>query len=300
MLLLPCRLFERCSPYDQTKKSCARLRRAREHADSSASDKQLPGGIGNQNGLLGRYYMDHPRAVFGRVKLTKKIKLDHLLGMPVKGGKMQLGIAFSDKIQAREGLLNNYLTLEPCYSMGSMELYESFVKLMKRLLRKGYSGKRFDFKNREMAEVPEMIYLLTPKEMLSHSMYYTYYKYSRIAKNVFTNLTHLSIVNYSEQEPSIASRVYLDKEKDKLGMPKLVPDWKISDRSFNSSLRLMRLLDGHFRHYEAGHVEQDLTEIKQLPYTDASHHLGTNPRVWMRIPASLMRIAKYTVLEICT
>jgi choline dehydrogenase-like flavoprotein len=106
-------------------------------------------------------------------------------------------------------------------------------------------------------------------------MYYTYYKYSRIAKNVFTNLTHLSIVNYSEQEPNIASRVYLDNEKDKLGMPKLVLDWKLSDRSFNSSLHLMHLLDEHFRRYEAGHIEQDLSEIKELPYTDASHHLGT-------------------------
>jgi choline dehydrogenase-like flavoprotein len=240
-----------------------------------ASDKQMSGGIGNQNGLLGRYYMDHPRAVFGRVKLTKKIKVDHLLGMPVKGGKMQLGIALSDNIQAREGLLNNYLSLEPCYSIGSMELYESFVKLMKRLLRKGYSGKRFDFKNQEMADVPEMIYLLTPKELLPHFMYYTYYKYSRIAKNLFTNLTHLSIVNYSEQEPNIASRVYLNHEKDNLGMPKLVLDWRLSDRSFNSSLRLMHLLDEHFRRCGAGHIEQDLTEIKALPYTDASHHLGT-------------------------
>lgn len=240
-----------------------------------ASDKQTPGGIGNRSGLLGRYYMDHPRAVFGRVKLTKKIKLDHLLGMPITGGKMQLGIALCDKIQAREGLLNNYLTLEPCYSIGSMELYESFVKLMKRLLRKGYSGKRFDFKNQQLADVPEMIYLLTPKELLPHFIYYTYYKYSRIAKNVFTNLTHMSIVNYSEQEPNIASRVYLDDEKDKLGVRKLVLDWKLSNRSFHSSLRLMRLLDEHFRRYGVGHIEQELTEIEELPYTDASHHLGT-------------------------
>jgi choline dehydrogenase-like flavoprotein len=240
-----------------------------------ASDKQMPGGIGNQNGLLGRYYMDHPRAVFGRVKLNKKLKLDHLLGMPVTGGKMQLGIGLGDKVQAREGLLNNYVTLEPCYSIGSMELYEAFVKLMKRLLRKGYSGKRFDFKNQEMAEIPEMIYLLTPKELLPHFMYYTYYKYSRIFKNAFTNLTHLAIVNYSEQEPNIKSRVYLEREKDKLGMRKLVLDWKLNDRCFNSSLRLMALLDEHFRQYGAGYIEQDLTQIKELPYTDASHHLGT-------------------------
>jgi hypothetical protein len=195
--------------------------------------------------------------------------------MPVTGGKMQLGIALSDEIQAREGLLNNYLTLEPCYSIGSMELYESFVKLMKRLLRKGYSGKRFDFKNQEIADVPELIYLLTPKELLPHFMYYTYYKYSRLVKNVVTRLTHLSIVSYAEQEAISASRVYLDTEKDRLGMPKLVLDWKVSDRSLNSSLRLMYLLDEHFRKHDAGFIEQDLSQVKGLPYTDASHHLGT-------------------------
>jgi choline dehydrogenase-like flavoprotein len=73
----------------------------------------------------------------------------------------------------------------------------------------------------------------------------------------------------------MASRVYLDNEKDKLGMPRLILDWKLSERSVNSSLRLMRLLDEHFRSRNAGFVEEDLVEIKELPYTDASHHLGT-------------------------
>jgi len=237
-----------------------------------ASNKQLSGGIGNQHGVLGLYYMDHPRAVFGRIKLTRKIKLDHMLGMPVAGGKVQLGIALSDKIQAEEGLLNNYLSVEPNYSIRSMELYQGFVKLMKRLLRKGYSGKRFDFKNREIGDVPELIYLLTPKELLPHFMYYSY---SRFIKKFVTKLNHLSIVNFSEQEPIRDSRVYLGTEKDKLGMPKLVLDWKVSDRSLMSSLRLLQLVDEHFRRRGAGYVEEDLAEIKQLPYTDASHHLGT-------------------------
>jgi choline dehydrogenase-like flavoprotein len=240
-----------------------------------SSDRQLPNGVGNAHDLLGRFYMDHPRAVFGRIKMTGKVKLDHLLGKPVKGGKMQLGIGLSDEVQAREGLLNNYLSLEPCYSIGSMELYETFVKTMKRLLRRGYSGKRFDFKNKEIADVPEMIYLLTPKELLPHFLYYTYYKYSRVIKNAVTTLTHLSIVNYSEQEPLRDSRVYLDRERDQLGMRKLVLDWKISARSRVSSVRLLRLLDEHFRRRGAGSVEQDLTNVEDLPYTDASHHLGT-------------------------
>jgi choline dehydrogenase-like flavoprotein len=82
-------------------------------------------------------------------------------------------------------------------------------------------------------------------------------------------------VSYSEQEPISASRVYLDEEKDKLGMPKLVLDWKVGPRSLSSSLRLLRLLDEHFRKHDAGYIEEDLSAINALPYTDASHHLGT-------------------------
>ena len=240
-----------------------------------ASNQQIPGGIGNQHGLLGRYYMDHPRAVFGRVNLTRKVSLEHTLGIPVTGGKMQLGIGLSDAIQEKEDLLNNYLSLEPNYSIRMVEGYHAFVKLMKRLLRKGYSGDRFDFKNEEIADVPEMIYLLTPKELLPHFMYYSYYKYSRFAKKFISKLDHLSIVSYSDQEVSVDSRVYLGEDTDPLGMPRLVLDWKVSERSLRSSLRLMQLLDEHFRKHDVGYVEEDVTQLNELPYTDASHHLGT-------------------------
>jgi choline dehydrogenase-like flavoprotein len=240
-----------------------------------ASNSQIAGGIGSAYGQLGRYYMDHPRAVYGRIKLTRKVKLDHFLGMPVSGGKIQLGIGLSEQVQADEGLLDNYLSLEPSYSIGSVELYAAFVKLMKRLLRKGYSGERFDFRNPEIAGVPEMIYLLTPKELLPHFLYYTYYKCSHFAKSILANLTHVSLVHYSEQEPIYASRVYLDDERDKLGMPKLVLDWRVSDRSLHSSLRLLRLVDEHFRRHDTGFFEGNLDAVEALPYTDASHHLGT-------------------------
>jgi choline dehydrogenase-like flavoprotein len=120
-----------------------------------------------------------------------------------------------------------------------------------------------------------MIYLLTPKELLPHFMYYSYYKYSRFIKKFISKLDHLSIVSYSDQEVTPESRVYLSPDKDQLGIPKLVLDWKVGDRSLQSSLRLLQLLDEHFKKYDAGYVEEDLSQLTALPYTDASHHLGT-------------------------
>ena len=240
-----------------------------------SANHQLPDGIGNQNGMLGRGYMDHPRAVHGTVKLTKKISLNHTLGLPVSGGKMQLAYGLDNELQEKEELLNSYLSLEPNYSSFVRDFYKGFIKLMKRLLRKGYSGKRLDFKKEQVADVPEMIYLLTPKEILPHSVYYTYYKLSRIARKFVSKLTHLTIVSYSDQDLLTDSRVYLGEEKDKLGMRKLVLDWKISERSLKSSLRLIQLLDEHLKKHDLGYVEDGVNELKELPFTDASHHIGT-------------------------
>jgi choline dehydrogenase-like flavoprotein len=42
-----------------------------------------------------------------------------------------------------------------------------------------------------------------------------------------------------------------------------------------SSIRLLQLLDDHLKKHEVGYVEEDLSQLTELPYTDASHHLGT-------------------------
>jgi hypothetical protein len=41
-------------------------------------------GIGNRDDVVGRYFMDHPRAVFGKVKLYGRYKLPVLLGLPLE------------------------------------------------------------------------------------------------------------------------------------------------------------------------------------------------------------------------
>jgi choline dehydrogenase-like flavoprotein len=52
-------------------------------------------GIGNQCDIVGRCFVDHPRTVFGRVKLTGPHRLPFLLGMPLAEGMAQVGIQSS-------------------------------------------------------------------------------------------------------------------------------------------------------------------------------------------------------------
>jgi choline dehydrogenase-like flavoprotein len=228
-------------------------------------------GVGNQFDAVGRYYMDHPRAVFGTVRFPQPQKLPLLIGIPLADGMAQLGIQFSEAAQRRERLLNNYLTLERHWSDQAAQAYQSMVRSMKILLRKGYAGRRFSFSRADLATIPELIYLLAPRELLPHFFYSPARKLrQRLSKGV----RELVIVNYCEQMPNPQSRVYLGDRRDRLNMPLLVLDWKIRREETATLLRLQALLDCHLRRQGIGRVDTT-GEFSPERYRDASHHIGT-------------------------
>jgi choline dehydrogenase-like flavoprotein len=231
-----------------------------------------PQGIGNQGDMVGRYYMDHPRAVFGKVRLSSPQKLPLLLGMPLVDGVAQVGVQFSAAVQRRERLLNHYLSLERRWSEQTAKAYQSFVHSMKILLRKGYAGKRFNFSGANLAKVPELIYLLAPRELMPHVFYSAA---RRLKQRLSKGVTELIVVNYCEQMPNPHSRVYLGDKRDRFNMPRLVLDWQLRPEETHSLLRLQALLDTYLRQQQLGCLETPAEPFSERLYTDASHHIGT-------------------------
>jgi choline dehydrogenase-like flavoprotein len=237
-----------------------------------ASRSVHPDGVGNEHDVVGRYYMDHPRAVFGRVKLTRPTRLHGLLGVALPDGMAQVGIRLRDELQERERLLNSYLTLERHWSEAAAGAYQSFVHSAKILLKAGYAGKRVSFSGARLAKVPELIYLLAPRELLPHPLY----RLARQIKERFSaGVTDLVVVNYSEQLPNPQSRVTLGSERDRFGMPRLVLNWIISRQEIDTLMRMHELLDAHLRRNNLGRLEHSPASVGELTFTDASHHLGT-------------------------
>jgi choline dehydrogenase-like flavoprotein len=235
-----------------------------------ASRSVQPRGIGNEHDVVGRYYMDHPRAVFGRVRLSRPLKLPGLLGVPLVDGMAQVGIQLSPQVQQRERLLNTYLTLERQWSDQTARAYQSFVHTAKIVLRKGYAGMRFSLSRAELARIPELIYLLAPRELMPHP----FYRIARQLKDrVSSGAVDLVLVNYCEQAPNPQSRVYLGTAADRFGMPRLVLNWVIGRHETETLMRLHEILDDHLRQSGLGRV--DHPDGEDLRYTDASHHLGT-------------------------
>jgi choline dehydrogenase-like flavoprotein len=230
-----------------------------------------PNGVGNRWDLVGRYFMDHPRSVFGKVRLRENSRLPLLRGIPLRDGKVQFGLGLSEEIQRREGLLNHYATFEAQFSEYVEEKYESFVQTMKVLLRRGYAGNRLDGGRAGLGRIPEMIYLLTPKELMPH-LIYRWYWHLRHTMNPGEGGNDRVIVYFCEQPPDPESRVTLDAGRDALGVNKLALRWRIGEEVERSLSRLQEVLGESLAQKGVGVVESASLEPV---YSDASHHMGT-------------------------
>ncbi len=228
-------------------------------------------GLGNRWDRVGRCFMDHPRAVYGRMRLDRPRALELLGGYPLRDGRVQLGVGLSRDSQAREGLLDPYVTLEAEVSQYAEETYQSFVQTMKVLLRRGHAGGRLEALRRRPERIPGMIYLLTPKELAPHWVYRAHRAVRRRVGPPPGGHRRV-VVYFCEQPPDPASRLTLSRERDALGLNRLRLDWRIPPAVTDSVLRLQEVLAERFEAAGLGRLEPGEGEPR---FTDASHHMGT-------------------------
>ncbi|MGH7540235.1 MAG: GMC oxidoreductase [Gemmatimonadota bacterium] len=236
-----------------------------------ASREVQPHGVGNAHDQVGRYFMDHPRAVFGSVRLKEARALPLLGGRPLPDGRVQLGLGLAEETRRREGLLNHYATFESTYSQYAAHTYQSFVRTMKVLLRRGYAGSRFDLGRGKLGAIPDLIYLLTPRELMPHRAYRWYVR-ARDALRRKRGPVERTVVYFCEQPPDPESRVTLSDRRDPLGLPRLALRWRIGDAVIASVRRLEEILASRLRETGTGELIPGDVEPR---FSDASHHLGT-------------------------
>ena len=234
-----------------------------------ASRDRRAAGLGNEHDVVGRYFMDHPRTIFGRVHL-RPARMPHLRGLPLPDGKVQVGVGTSHQVQQADELLNHYVTFENAWSDYTAARYESFIQTMKVLLRRGYAGKRSDVGKARLNRIPELIYLFTPKELLPHPIY----RLGSLARRSLRRPKpeERVVVYFCEQPPLRESRVTLGPTQDALGVPKVVLDWQLGPRVAADVLRLQERLATEIEASGLGRLERGEGEPV---FTDASHHMGT-------------------------
>jgi choline dehydrogenase-like flavoprotein len=196
-----------------------------------------------------------------------------LLGAPLPDGKLQIAIGLSDEAQRRDRTLNSHLTLEPQMSELAQQAYQHSANVVRVLARRGHAGRRLDLLRGNLPKMGELIYVLTPKEVMPHWMYRCYAGLQGLSHRL-RKVYDLTVINFCEQIPRPDSRAYLGNSRDRLGMNSLVLDWKISAEETAALMHLQQRVAERLTRLGIGTLS-GIEPGASPSYTDASHHMGT-------------------------
>lgn len=220
-----------------------------------------PSGLGNGEGLVGRFFMEKLTARSGFVVPAKPELLDrvslyqqHVVGTT----SVEAVLCPTSAVVREEGLLNCALFLVPHYRTSSSEGLQSAATLYRALRRRPL-----------------------PDALAGH------------ARNVITGLDDIARVAYrtlrraarpdilairvqAEQAPNPDSRVTLDTKPDPFGLPRARLDWRVTELDRWSISRVQEILDEALRDAGLGRVEHKLDDEKPpTPFLGSYHHMGT-------------------------
>ena len=222
-----------------------------------ASNRQIPAGIGNGRDLVGRFYMDHPKHKRGKLWPSRAMKMfaHHCATEPRP--RFHTSFSLSDEVQRAQSLLNHAIYFTPVYRYQREYPTES-VEAIKAALRS--------------ARVER---LLPPARALAASPGAVWKVVERVVyRDRGGPVAHYASSMYVEQAPNPESRVYLGSERDALGMPKLVVDWRPTPLDYEGFQRLLRGLTAALAQAGLGRLEFGPEPLTLDDTVDAAHHIG--------------------------
>jgi choline dehydrogenase-like flavoprotein len=253
-----------------------------------ASNRVMPGGVGNQHDTVGRFLMDHPGSVIGSFDPRRTSRLQDRLGtywlVDDRGRHSYLhGLALSADVQRKERLLNCAVYLEE-YAAD-----DDPWEMLKRLRGLGSKGDGATQSRKSAAmfwrDAPnsaptprpyrDAIGVVAQSPSIARSLYRRFVKH----RPPITNNSRVDLYAMVEQAPDPNSRVTLAGRADALGMPIARIDWRISDEEKRSVKRLGELV--HQELVRAGlpgatpAAWLDGDEGWRNNFTDRAHHMGT-------------------------
>lgn len=225
------------------------------------SDDVAPAGVGNQHGLVGRYFMDHPTVNTGTLHLSKPRFPLYLYGHSEQKGTVVRGLLhLSVSLQKERQTLNWAASLDPGEKSGYASLISFYRKLVKGRLSEAISN-HFPSVMTDFADVVTGL-----RRRLTGQSHYS----------PRTRLIYAKV----EQAPNPESQVSLSSERDRLGLNKAKLNWRLTAREKRTLRIANHVLDRQARQAGIGHVEP----FEWMTSDDAAwpstleaygHHMGT-------------------------
>ncbi|MER9858848.1 MULTISPECIES: GMC family oxidoreductase [unclassified Mesorhizobium] len=251
-----------------------------------ASNDVMPAGIGNARDQLGRFYMAHLGGTVGALKLPNAQQAVAFgYERDAAGIYCRRRLALTEQAQREHSLLNQIFRTHlpnPADPSHNDPILSAMYLVKKTFLPKHLRGRQQHSVtlNQKLAHVQNVV---------SSPLRLGRFGVGWMAKRTFARRKLPSIVGepcanvvnlefHSEQEPNPASRLTLVTERDRLGMPKLRVDWKITNNGLQSIARAYRLLGWKLEKLGAtisGFEPDHVMEMASKSGAMDGHHLGT-------------------------
>lgn len=186
-----------------------------------ASNKTHANGLGNANGLVGRYFMDHPRLQSGSIHFSKQwagnklfdIKYHYMnSAVSANGTHIAAQLALTPETLREERLLNARVWFSSVFPGEGTTGAQALFQCKQALLKKEQPGWSL---SRDVGA------------MISHPLDTLSYGFTRVfhPRYLIRDVKFQIIV---EPEPNPDSRITLSSSnKDALGMPRVMVDWRL-------------------------------------------------------------------------
>ncbi|MCY2974581.1 MAG: GMC family oxidoreductase [Planctomycetota bacterium] len=241
---------------------CGGIDSARLLLASKAVEKN---GIGNQHDVVGRFFQDHPTMIVP-LKPKDPLEFDRRFGAIRKRSNLNLVKFFpNEHFQRENGILNvGAEVIHEDVDNTPLAAVQRFMKCVRNLELNGnsLSDLRHALKN--------------PVAILGAGVRKTLGLRGRSVKDV-----RYSLLISSEQDPSPESRITISGDKDSLGMPRSIVNWKISSNVSRTIDLFMREITKQWRSLGIAEVDVDSVPILGREtgefggYSDFNHHIGT-------------------------
>jgi choline dehydrogenase-like flavoprotein len=200
-----------------------------------ASNKVAPGGLGNGNDLVGRYFMDHPRLSSGSVKFKQPWHRNMLYdtkfhyqndAVGVNGTRIAGAFVLTPEVQRDEQLLSSRAWFRSLFPGEGTEAVMALFRMKRRLSRMDEAGHTFGEDLLKIMGSPVKSGLFAAARVF----------------HLTSLISEVKMEAIVEPEPNRDSRVMLSRERDALGMPRVKVCWKLTPmvkRTFDRTFQLL-------------------------------------------------------------
>jgi choline dehydrogenase-like flavoprotein len=247
----------------------------------------MPQGIGNDRDVVGRYYMCHFAGSVGTLRFNRSgAGVWHGYDRTPDGIYCRRRLALSTETQRRLGIGNFIARLhhprisDPAHRAAVL----SALQLAKALIPYEY-GKRLHGEERSglrtwLLHLRNVV--TAPWEVVAFAHHLVRDRF--LAERKFPSIIvrsgagHYSLEFHAEQQPNPSSRITLTDERDALGMPRLLVDWRYTQGDIATVRAAVRLLADDIAASGVGAFDYDPESIERemVRYgAYGGHHIGT-------------------------